>query len=81
MPLRLRRNVPLLCETARPRAKPLAARARMGHPCGMVHINGAVADPTAPFGGYRQSGNGREWGEAGFDEYLETKAVMGWSAG
>jgi len=39
MPLRLRRNVPLLCETARPRAKPLAARARMGHPCGMVHIN------------------------------------------
>jgi aldehyde dehydrogenase (NAD+) len=48
---------------------------------GMVHINGAAADPKAPFGGYKQSGNGREWGRFGFDEYLETKAVMGWTAG
>lgn len=45
---------------------------------GMVHINGAVADPAAPFGGYRQSGNGREWGSHGLSEFTETKAVMGY---
>ena len=33
---------------------------------------------AAPFGGYKQSGNGREWGHFGFEEFLETKAVMGW---
>ncbi|MEM7428193.1 MAG: aldehyde dehydrogenase family protein [Pseudomonadota bacterium] len=47
---------------------------------GMVHINMAVADPKAPFGGTKQSGNGREWGEAGIEEYLEIKSVMGWNA-
>ncbi|MEM8972554.1 MAG: aldehyde dehydrogenase family protein, partial [Pseudomonadota bacterium] len=47
---------------------------------GMVHINMAVADPFAPFGGTKQSGNGREWGEAGLEEYLEVKSVMGWNA-
>lgn len=47
---------------------------------GMVHINMAVADPKAPFGGTKQSGNGREWGEAGIEEYLEVKSVMGWNA-
>ncbi len=47
---------------------------------GMVHINMAAADPFAPFGGTKQSGNGREWGEAGIEEYLETKSVMGWNA-
>ena len=35
----------------------------------------------APFGGYKQSGNGREWGVNGFEEFLETKAVFGFSAG
>jgi len=44
---------------------------------GMVHLNGASIDPTAPFGGYKQSGVGREWGAAGLDEFLETKAIMG----
>ena len=44
---------------------------------GQVHINGAPVDFTAPFGGYKQSGNGREWGEEGFEEFLEIKAVMG----
>jgi aldehyde dehydrogenase (NAD+) len=44
---------------------------------GMVHLNGAGLDVTAPFGGYRKSGNGREWGEFGFDEFTEVKAVMG----
>ncbi|MFT3777931.1 MAG: aldehyde dehydrogenase family protein [Ottowia sp.] len=44
---------------------------------GMVHLNGAGPDPAAPFGGYKQSGNGREWGEHGFRDFLEVKAVMG----
>jgi aldehyde dehydrogenase (NAD+) len=45
---------------------------------GQVHINYPPADFHAPFGGYRQSGNGREWGEAGLREYLETKAMVGY---
>lgn len=47
---------------------------------GMVHINGAGPDFAAPFGGYKQSGNGREWGLEGFEEFLETKAIMGYEA-
>lgn len=47
---------------------------------GNVHVNGAGADFTAPFGGYRQSGNGREWGTHGFEEFIEIKAVMGYDA-
>ena len=42
---------------------------------GMVQINGANHHPTSPFGGYKQSGNGREWGVLGFDDFLETKAI------
>lgn len=57
------------------RARAVARRLRVG----MVHLNGAVADPGAPFGGYRQSGNGREWGIAGLEEFLETKSVMGYA--
>jgi len=44
---------------------------------GNVHINGAGVDFACPFGGYKQSGNGREWGKEGFDEYLEVKAILG----
>jgi aldehyde dehydrogenase (NAD+) len=44
---------------------------------GQVHLNGAGADFTAPFGGYKHSGNGREWGVAGLEEFLETTALMG----
>ena len=44
---------------------------------GMVRLNGASHGYTAPFGGYKQSGNGREWGEFGFDDFLEIKAVTG----
>lgn len=44
---------------------------------GMVHINNAPTDINAPFGGYKKSGNGREWGLEGFEEFLETKAIMG----
>ena len=43
---------------------------------GNVHINGSGPDFGAPFGGYKQSGNGREWGELGFEEFLETKAMF-----
>ena len=43
---------------------------------GMVHVNGAGVDLNAPFGGYKQSGNGREWGEFGLQDFLEVKAVM-----
>ena len=58
------------------RAKAMARRIRSGN----VHVNGAGPDFNAPFGGYRQSGNGREWGALGFEEYLETKAIMGYDA-
>jgi acyl-CoA reductase-like NAD-dependent aldehyde dehydrogenase len=43
----------------------------------MVHVNGAPVDLAAPFGGYKQSGNGREWGPEGLHEFMEVKAVMG----
>lgn len=43
---------------------------------GMVHLNGAGVDVNAPFGGYKQSGNGREWGVHGIEDFLEVKAVM-----
>ena len=46
---------------------------------GNVHINGAPPDFGGPFGGYKQSGNGREWGILGFEEYLEIKAIMGYA--
>ena len=54
----------------------VATRLRTGN----VHINGAGPDFAAPFGGYKQSGNGREWGAEGFEEFLETKAVLGAAA-
>ncbi|MFT6433308.1 MAG: aldehyde dehydrogenase (NAD+) [Candidatus Azotimanducaceae bacterium] len=50
----------------------VAAQIRTGN----VHINGSGPDFGAPFGGYKQSGNGREWGVLGFEEFLETKAVF-----
>ena len=45
---------------------------------GCVYINGNAADPGTPFGGFRQSGNGREGGVWGLEEYLEVKTVTGW---
>ena len=47
---------------------------------GQVNINSAAPDMMAPFGGYKMSGNGREWGDHAFGEFLETKAVLGYSA-
>ena len=45
---------------------------------GAVYINGNYLEPGAPFGGYRQSGNGREGGKWGLEEYLEVKVIAGW---
>jgi aldehyde dehydrogenase (NAD+) len=55
------------------RARAIAARLRTG----MVHINSASLDSMAPFGGYKHSGNGREWGQHGLEEFLEVKSVFG----
>ena len=55
-------------------ARRIAAQMRTG----MVHINGAFLDSAAPFGGYKQSGNGREWGHHGIDEFLELKSIYGY---
>jgi len=56
------------------KARRIASRMRTG----MVHINGASLDAQAPFGGYKQSGNGREWGAHGIEEFLEVKSVYGY---
>jgi len=51
----------------------VAARIRSGH----VHLNYPAWDPQAPFGGYKQSGNGREYGIEGMEEYMEVKSILG----
>jgi len=58
-------------------ARAVASRLRAGQ----VALNGGSFDIMAPFGGYKRSGNGREWGDHGFAEYLETKAVIGSATG
>ncbi len=58
------------------RARGIAKRIRSGN----VHINGARVDFAGCFGGYKQSGNGREWGEAGLEEFLELKAIFGYES-
>jgi len=58
------------------RARHVARRLRAGN----INLNGAPNERGAPFGGYKHSGNGREWGRFGLDEYLEVKAVAGWGA-
>src|SRR5262249_25998404 len=58
------------------RARRVGRRIRAGN----VHINYPPVDRGAPFGGYKQSGNGREYGLWGLNEFLEVKAIMGFSA-
>ncbi|WP_321864961.1 aldehyde dehydrogenase family protein [Burkholderia cenocepacia] len=57
------------------RARRIAARLRVGN----VHINYPAWNPAAPFGGYKRSGNGREYAEFGLVEYLETKGTTGYT--
>jgi len=57
-----------------------AARVGRQIRAGNVHLNGAGVDPGAPFGGYKQSGNGREFSKWGLEEFLETKALLGHNA-
>ncbi|HLX86786.1 MAG TPA: aldehyde dehydrogenase family protein [Terriglobales bacterium] len=57
------------------RARRVAKRIRSGN----VHINGSRVDFGGCFGGYKLSGNGREWGEAGLEEFLELKAIFGYA--
>jgi aldehyde dehydrogenase (NAD+) len=58
------------------RSRRIARRIRAG----MVHLNGSRGDTAAAFGGYKQSGNGREWGRFGFEEFLEIKSMFGYVA-
>ena len=46
---------------------------------GQVNLNSAAPDLMAPFGGFKQSGNGREWGDHAFGEFLEVKATLGYA--
>ena len=56
------------------RGRAIARRIRSGQ----VNLNGARPDFRVPFGGYKQSGNGREWGRHGLEEFLEVKAILGY---
>ncbi|MCY4427709.1 MAG: aldehyde dehydrogenase family protein [Halieaceae bacterium] len=58
------------------RSRKVASRIRAGS----VSLNGANAGMNVPFGGYKKSGNGREWGVHGFTDYLELKAVAGYES-
>jgi aldehyde dehydrogenase (NAD+) len=55
------------------RVRSVARKIRAGN----INLNGVPNERTAPFGGYKQSGNGREWGKFGLEEYLEVKAIAG----
>ena len=57
------------------KAREVASKLRAGQ----VSINGGGGDLMAPFGGYKMSGNGREWGDFAFNEFLEVKAVLGYA--
>ena len=57
-------------------ARRVAAEMRAGN----VFVNYPVGDAAAPFGGYKQSGNGREYGKWALDEFCEVKAVLGYEA-
>ncbi len=60
----------------RSRAQKVARQMRSGN----VYINYPPGDMNAPFGGYKQSGNGREWGQWGLEEFLEIKGIVGYEA-
>ena len=60
----------------RKRAQKMARKMRSGN----VYVNYPPGDLNAPFGGYKQSGNGREWGKWGLEEFLEIKGIIGYEA-
>ena len=60
--------------SSREKAKAIGAQMRAGR----IFYNGAPGNPAAPMGGYKQSGNGREMGVFGLEEYLEVKAMFGY---
>jgi aldehyde dehydrogenase (NAD+) len=57
-------------------ARRVAARMRAG----TIYLNAPSTDIAAPFGGYKQSGNGREWSHWGLDDFLEIKGIVGYAA-
>jgi aldehyde dehydrogenase (NAD+) len=57
-------------------AKQVASRMRAG----TIYLNAPSMDIAAPFGGYKQSGNGREWSHWGLDDFLEIKGIVGYAA-
>ena len=57
-------------------ARAVGRRIRAGN----INLNGVPNERTAPFGGYKQSGNGREWGAHGIEEFLEVKSIYGFEA-
>ena len=61
-----------VCSANEARAQRVARRLRSGQ----VHVNGIKANLRAPFGGYKQSGDGREWGIYGLEEFMQTKAIQ-----
>eukprot|EP00697_Spironema_sp_BW2_P010627 gnl/Spiro4/25956_TR12934_c0_g1_i1.p1 gnl/Spiro4/25956_TR12934_c0_g1~~gnl/Spiro4/25956_TR12934_c0_g1_i1.p1 ORF type:complete len:498 (-),score=138.94 gnl/Spiro4/25956_TR12934_c0_g1_i1:10-1503(-) len=65
-----------LCGYVSGRDKAAVQRVAKRLRAGMVHLNGKFFDPVMPFGGYKQSGNGREFGVEGLHEFLETKSVF-----
>ena len=67
--------------TSGPRDLAVARRVAGRIRAGMVHLNGADMALNAPFGGFKQSGNGREWGEFGLADFVELKVVLGYDAG
>jgi len=62
--------------TDKDQVRAVAARIQSGQ----VHLNYPAWDPQAPFGGYKQSGNGREYGVEGMEEYMEVKSILGYYA-
>jgi acyl-CoA reductase-like NAD-dependent aldehyde dehydrogenase len=61
-----------VCSADKDKAIAIARRMRTGQ----VEVNGGAFNPNAPFGGYKQSGVGREYGDHGFEEFLEIKAMQ-----
>ena len=75
-----RKLLPILVSKGKSRTenKKKAHRVAKKLKSGCVYINGNAADPGTPFGGFKQSGNGREGGVWGLEEYLEVKTITGW---